>query len=105
MNVKDALQQRKSTRGFLDKPVSMDKVYSILDAARHAPSGANTQPWQVAVVSGDKKKALQKNIEAAFRDGVKPKMDYQYYPEQWEDPYKERRVACGLQLYQTMEIA
>ena len=105
MMVKDTLQQRKSTRGFLDKSVSMDKVHAILDAARHAPSGANTQPWQVAVVSGDKKKALQKNIEAAFRDGVKPKMDYQYYPEQWKEPYKARRVACGLQLYETMGIA
>jgi len=105
MNVKDALEQRKSTRGFLDKPVAMDKIHAILGAARHAPSGANTQPWQVAVVSGNKKQELQKLIEDAFRDGVKPKMDYQYYPEQWEDPYKARRVACGLQLYKTMGIS
>lgn len=105
MNVKDALMQRKSTRGFQDKPVSKDKIQSILDAARHAPSGANTQPWQVAVVSGNKKLELQKRIEDAFREGIKPKMDYQYYPIEWSDPYKARRVACGLQLYKTMEIA
>ena len=105
MKVKDALLQRKSTRGFLDKPVSLEKINAILDAARHAPSGANTQPWQVAVVSGNKKQELQKRIESTFREGVKPKMDYQYYPVEWGDPYKARRVACGLQLYKTMEIS
>ncbi|WP_455218638.1 nitroreductase [Kaarinaea lacus] len=105
MNVKEALIQRKSTRGFLDKPVNAETIHAILDAARHAPSGANTQPWQVAVVSGDRKLELQKRIEEAFRDGVKPKMDYQYYPVAWTEPYKARRVACGLQLYKTMGIA
>ena len=105
MNVKDALIQRKSTRGFLDKPVNVEKIHAILDAARHAPSGANTQPWQVAVVSGNRKLELQKRIENTFRDGVKPKMDYQYYPVEWKDPYKARRVACGIQLYKTMGIA
>ena len=105
MNVSEALMQRKSTRGFLDKPVSKDKLHAVLNAARHAPSGANTQPWQVAVVSGDKKQELQKSVEDAFRDGIKPKMDYQYYPLDWKEPYKGRRIACGLQLYETMEIA
>lgn len=104
MNVKEALIQRKSTRGFLNKPVSMEKIHAILDAARHAPSGANTQPWQVAVVFGNKKYEVQKRIEDAFSDGVKPKMDYQYYPVEWENPYKARRVACGIQLYETMGI-
>ena len=104
MNIKQALLQRKSTRAFQDKPVSMDVVNSILDAARHAPSGANTQPWQVAVVTGNKKQQLQQQIEQAFHDGVNPKMDYQYYPVEWKDPYKERRKACGLQLYQAVGI-
>jgi len=31
-------------------------------------------------------------------------MDYQYYPVQWDDPYKSRRVACGLQLYKALSI-
>lgn len=105
MNVKDTLIQRKSTRAFLDKPVTRETITRVLDAARHAPSGANTQPWQVAVVSGDKKLQLQQEIENAFRSGIKPKMDYQYYPVQWQDPYKARRVACGLQLYKALAIA
>ncbi|MHB8622216.1 MAG: nitroreductase family protein [Sulfuricaulis sp.] len=36
----------------------------MLDAARWAPSGANTQPWQVAVVTGDIKRRLTESLLA-----------------------------------------
>jgi len=105
MNVIEALQSRHSTRAFLDKPVNKETIIEILDAARHAPSGVNTQPWQVAVLTGDSKLNLQEKIEQAFRDGTKADMDYQYYPSQWEEPYKSRRKACGLQMYSALEIS
>jgi len=105
MNVIDALQQRKSVRAFLDRTVEESKINAILDAARQAPSGANTQPWQVAVVSGETKQRLQSQIENAFRSGDKGKADYTYYPEVWIEPYKSRRIGCGLQLYSTLKIA
>jgi len=56
MNTTEALQQRRSVRAFLDKEVEEEKINAILSAASHAPSGANMQPWQVAVVSGETKK-------------------------------------------------
>jgi len=104
MNVSEALKKRHSTRAFLKKAVETEKIRRILDAARHAPSGANTQPWNVAVVTGDKKRRLETLMEDAFRRGEKGRMDYAYYPENWEDPYKSRRKACGLQLYSTLGI-
>lgn len=104
MNVLEALQQRKSVRAFLDKGVDKETIELLLSAASHAPSGVNTQPWQVAVVTGDKKQALQTGIETAFRNGDKGKADYRYYPDQWFEPYKGRRKACGLQLYSTLKI-
>lgn len=104
MNVKEALEQRKSVRAYLDKAVSQEKINAILDAARHAPSGVNTQPWQVAVVSGDTKEKLQTKIEATFREGDKGKADYPYYPKEWKEPYTSRRRSCGLQMYKTLEI-
>ena len=105
MNVNDALLARKSTRAYLPKAVEEDKLTRILDAARHAPSGTNTQPWQVAVVRGESKQRLQQAMEEAFRAGEKGQMDYQYYPLDWQEPYKGRRKTCGLQMYQTLEIA
>ena len=104
MLVREAMEKRKSTRAFLDKPVEKEKTHRILDAARHAPSGVNSQPWQVAVVSGATKQALQEKIETAFRTGEAKKMDYNYYPESWKEPFKDRRKACGLQMYSTLNI-
>jgi nitroreductase len=104
MNVSEALSTRKSTRAFLPKSVDKAIIDRILSAARHAPSGTNTQPWQVAVVMGDKKQQLCQELETAFRNQVERKMDYHYYPEEWVDPYKSRRKACGLQMYSTLKI-
>ena len=104
MSVRGALLERKSTRAFLPREVEREKIERILDAARHAPSGTNMQPWQVAVVTGETKRGLQKKLESAFRAGEKDTMDYRYYPFEWQTPYKERRKACGLQMYDTLKI-
>lgn len=104
MNIYEALRKRKSTRAFLDKPVSREKLVNILKAARHAPSGTNAQPWQVAVVTGRKKDELASAMTEAFqKDGIGT-MDYQYYPQNWKEPYKKRRVSCGALLYAALNI-
>lgn len=104
MNIIEALTQRKSVRAFQDKEVSKEKIVRILKAARHAPSGTNAQPWQVAVVTGKKKAELTEAMETAFRkDGIS-QMDYTYYPLKWKEPYKKRRVSCGAQLYSALNI-
>lgn len=77
MNVIEALRLRKSTRAFLKKPVSREKIVAILRAARHAPSGTNAQPWQVAVVAGRKKEQLAATLTAAFEKHGLGAMDYQ----------------------------
>lgn len=105
MQLKETMLKRKSTRAFLDKPVEIEKIQYILDLARHAPSGVNTQPWQVAVVSGETKSKLDKKLEEAFRNGVKSAMDYQYYPQQWQEPFKSRRKSCGLKMYSALNIS
>jgi nitroreductase len=105
MDVRDALINRKSVRAFLDREVSSEIIERILDAARWAPSGVNTQPWQVAVVRGDTKRALQERLESSFHSGAAKAMDYQYYPAEWTGVYRERRKACGLQLFSTLQIS
>jgi nitroreductase len=104
MNIKDALIKRKSTRAFLKKAVSIEKIERILNVARYAPSGTNTQPWQVAVVTGHKKRQLEQLLESTFQTGVRGEMDYQYYPSELKEPYKGRRKACAIQLYTTLGI-
>lgn len=105
MDVFDALAERKSVRAFLDKPVAAELITDILAAASHAPSGANTQPWQVAVLTGEAKLRLQQALLDAFQARQASEMDYQYYPLEWASPYRERRNDCGMQLYQALDIA
>ena len=104
MDVAEALIKRKSTRAFLPRDIDEAIINRLLDAARHAPSGANTQPWQVAVVRGERKQQLQQRLEQAFREGTAGKMDYHYYPVEWNEPYRSRRIACGVQLYDALGI-
>lgn len=104
MNVSTALKQRKSVRAFTTQNVSDVQINNILDVARCAPSGTNTQPWEVAVVTGAAKQKLQTKIESAFRAGKGLTKDYDYYPNEWISPFRERRKACGLQLYSTLNI-
>lgn len=104
MNVHEALRQRHSTRAFLPTPVPREKIFAILDAARFSPSGSNAQPWQVAVVAGESKAKLEQAMEDAFRRDGAGEMDYHYYPLEWREPYKKRRVVCGSQLYAALGI-
>lgn len=104
MQFLEALKQRKSVRAFLPKEVEKEKLLRILDHARLSPSGTNTQPWQVAVVTGAKRKDLAAKIEAAFRQYGEERMEYDYSPTQSKEPYTRRRVICGSQLYGALGI-
>lgn len=102
--VANALLARKSVRAFLDKPVVMDDIHTILHYARQAPSGTNTQPWQIAVVSGEMKKQLDNILLSAFRSGQPKDLDYNYYPLQMPKEFQRRRLECGMQMFQTLGI-
>ncbi len=104
MEVLEAMRRRASTRAFLDRPVDRSTIESILDAARWAPSGVNAQPWQVAVVTGATKRRLTELLLAERSAGHGDNPDYAYYPLQWVEPYKARRLACGLALYTALKI-
>ena len=50
MELKEAILNRRSVRAFTHYHVADDEIRSIIDAARHAPSWANTQVWEFIVV-------------------------------------------------------
>ncbi len=104
MRVAEAVKTRKSTRAFLEKEVSRSTVESILEAARYAPSGVNMQPWEVLVVAGAQKKAFDAAMQQAFDSQEPEEMAYTYYPSEWFEPYRSRRIATGKLLYETLGI-
>lgn len=104
MEVLSALLHRQSVRAFLDKPVSREQVTKILNTAKWAPSGVNTQPWRVVGLAGEEKQALSQALLKQFDAKISPNPDYHYYPIDWFEPYKTRRKACGLALYSALGI-
>jgi nitroreductase len=69
---------RHCKRAYLDRPVRRELLEQVLSAARTAPSNNNGQPWQVAVLSGERKDALAKRLQAEFDAGVATKRDYRH---------------------------
>jgi nitroreductase len=106
-HVDDAILSRRSVRAFLDRPVSRGVVTDILEVASRAPSGTNTQPWQVVVLTGGPKLELSRKILAAFDDpaaATEHREEYHYYPVEWVSPYLERRRKVGWDLYGLLGI-
>jgi len=106
--VDQVILSRRSVRGFMPTPVSREMVLEILDVAARAPSGTNTQPWQVTVVTGDRKEALSSElIETALSPDKAAEHfeEYHYYPERWIHPFLERRRKVGYDLYGLLGIS
>jgi nitroreductase len=60
MDVGEAIRKRRSIRKFKPDPIPEGKIRLLLESARLAPSGTNTQPWRFIVVKdNDTKKRLQ----------------------------------------------
>lgn len=104
METFETITKRKSVRAFLNKEVEKEKIGKLLNIAKYAPSGVNMQPWQVAVVSGAKKKNIEDKVQEAFINREDERMDYNYYPKEWIEPYKTRRKETGLLMYKTLNI-
>jgi nitroreductase len=45
-----AIYERRAIRTYDDRPISRDDVELVLDAAIHAPSAVNCQPWAFVVI-------------------------------------------------------
>ncbi len=97
-----AITSRRSIRAFLPTPVSREDVEAILNVAARAPSGSNTQPWKVYVVTGAIRDRLVQAINEVWHDPAQlsqHKEEYDYYPREWVSPYVDRRRKVGWDLY------
>jgi len=56
MDVKKAIEKRRSIRRFKNKPVSDRLIREVIDAARLAPSGHNLQSWNFVIVKDKRMK-------------------------------------------------
>ena len=81
--VDEAITSRHSIRAFLPTPVPRETIEAILAVAARAPSGTNTQPWHVTVLTGDALESLSSQLVAAYDDPLERARhteEYAYYP-------------------------
>lgn len=105
--VDEAITSRRSMRAFLPTPVPRETVEHILAVAARAPSGTNTQPWKVTVLTGEPLRHLCDRLCAAHDDPAERAThteEYGYYPTEWTSPYIERRRKVGWDLYGLLGI-
>jgi len=56
------IENRKSVRKYSGKKIENEKLMQVLESARLAPSGSNTQPWHFIIVESEETK--QKIVKA-----------------------------------------
>ncbi len=98
MRVSDALAARRSVRGFLETPVDLDLVRSLVSAAARSPSGGNLQPWHVDIVAGEAMNRLKQQMMIRLAGGQEVP-EYDIYPKELVAPYRDRRFAVGEAMY------
>lgn len=49
----ESIENRRSIRKYLDKPIEDEKIIQLIESGRLAPSGSNTQPWHFVIVKSE----------------------------------------------------
>lgn len=104
-SVAEAIESRRSVRGFRDRPVELALIARLLTLAGRAPSGSNIQPWKLHVLTGPALARLTAALTAAHAAGEPEAREYEYYPTRWREPYLDRRRRLGWQLYELAGVA
>lgn len=109
--VDDAIRSRHSVRAFLSTPVDAQIIQDILEVACRAPSGTNTQPWKVYVITDKKRDEMVDRVckaQLEIYNHPEKAAEYQetfpYYPEKWISPFIDRRRENGWGLYGLLNI-
>ncbi len=94
---------RRSVRGYRPEPVPDRILHEVLALAQRAPSNCNVQPWRVYIASGPVLTNLRAALVAAATAGHAEAMSSSI--DTFFGPYREKQVACAVELYAKMGVA
>jgi nitroreductase len=105
MDAIDCIKNRMSIRGFKADPVPQNVLKEVIETAQWSPSYKNTQPWEVVVLSGSKKKALSELMVGLLESGKENCPDIPA-PKSWPaaedariaDLFRKRKEVSGIDL-------
>ena len=98
------VQQRRSIRGFLKRPVPKALIQQVIALALRAPTSLNTQPWNFYVVTGAVLDRIRCGNVARNLAGVPDSREFRMGPG-YDGVHRERQIGIAKQLFAAMGIA
>lgn len=99
MNVSDAVIERRSVRGFLDKEVPLEVLKELALRSARAATGGNIQPWHIDIVTGAKMGELKAIMRGKLERREKETPGYDIYPREMTEATKKRTFQIGEIMY------
>ena len=103
MDIAEAIGQRKSIRAFKSDAVPKETLKEVMERALRAPSWANTQPWEFAIVGGETLEEISKGFLEKAQAGEPMNPDLAA-PQGYPEPYNSRVRGVGKKLFEVMGI-
>lgn len=100
----ELMRERRSVRGFLNRPVAPDLLRHVFATAQLAPSNCNVQPWVVHVVSGVSAEKTRTALHDHARTGAAAAPDFPLtggYPGE----YRTRQIDAAKALFAATGVA
>jgi len=103
MQFDDVIFGRRSTRGYLDKPVPKELIAEILKLAMRAPSSMNTQPYNFYVITGEPLAKIRAGNTERMLAGVPQSREFRTGVA-FDGVHRERQIGVAKQLFGAMGI-
>ncbi len=103
MELLEGIATRRSFRAFKSTPIPRETMDKIMEAAGRSPSYTNTQPWEVAIVSGKKKEELSK-ILLEIAESNAPENPDLPFPKDWPPELGIRAREHGARRFKALGI-
>ncbi|MBT4009782.1 MAG: nitroreductase [Actinobacteria bacterium] len=95
---------RRSTRGYLDKPVTKELMAKVIDLAQRAPSSMNTQPWNFHVLTGPPLEEVRTGNTERMLAGAAIDREIKMADHGYQGIHRERQIGIAVQLFEAMGI-
>ncbi len=96
-------RERYSCRAFLPDPVPRETITRLLTLAQRTASWCNSQPWQLAILSGAALERFRTALYAHVAAQAEGASDFPF-PREYQGSALARRRESGFQLYDTLKI-
>jgi len=103
MDLDQAIEERRSIRGFTNQTVSRGLLEEIIALANRAPSSMNTQPWHLHVLTGEPLDEVRKGNTEGMLNGTPTNRDIEDYAA-YQGEHRTRQIEIAVQLFEAMGI-